>query len=216
MEHWYALHTKPHQEYQVAATLQQRGLETYLPEIREAAAAPEGKRKPFFPAYLFLKVDFEAVRLSYVQWTPGLRYIVTCGDQFLPVSNKVVELIQHKLGELETRGDWLPHTFKPGDTVRITAGPFQDMFAVFEGPTTPSQRVQVLLQVLGASRVQVDVADLELERPRVVPPVGGGRGKAPLNPETAGQLNKGWSQIITPKRPRRTRGRGRPINYQAL
>jgi hypothetical protein len=30
MEHWYTLYTKPNAEYQVAASLQERGLQTYL------------------------------------------------------------------------------------------------------------------------------------------------------------------------------------------
>jgi len=71
--------------------------------------------------------------------------------------------------------------------VRITDGPFRDMWAIFEGPTTPSQRVQVLLTILGhARRVQLEPADLE---------------KVPTGAE--GPI---------PKRPRRTRGRGRRIN----
>ena len=32
-------------------------------------------------------------------------------------------------------------TFQPGDPVQITDGPFRDMLAIFEGPTTPTQRV---------------------------------------------------------------------------
>ncbi|MBI1877470.1 MAG: hypothetical protein HYR94_04445 [Chloroflexi bacterium] len=186
MEWWYVLHTKPNTEYQVATALQQRGLEIYLPEIENPKTPQAHKSKPFFPCYLFLKVDFEIVGLSHVQWTPGLRRVLTFDDQPVPVSNKVIDLIQRRLGEIKANGGWPAHTFKPGDTVRITDGPFQDMLAIFEGPTTPSQRVQVLLNMLGhASRVQVDVATLE---------------KAPMAAEAP-----------IPKRPRRTRGQGRYI-----
>ncbi len=59
------------------------------------------------------------------------------------------------------------------------------MLAIFDEPTTPARRVQVLLSILGASRVQVDVADLE----------------------------KVDAEVPAPKRRRRTRGRGRRINY---
>ncbi|NJN99132.1 MAG: hypothetical protein HC875_36085 [Anaerolineales bacterium] len=80
------------------------------------------------------------------------------------------------------------HSFKPGDTVRIKSGPFEDMLAQFDSPTTPAERVQVLLELLGRfCRVKVNVADLE---------------KADPQPEP-----------IIAKRPRRSRGRGRPINY---
>jgi hypothetical protein len=79
--------------------------------------------------------------------------------------------------------------FKPGDTVRIIDGPFKDMLAIFDEASTPARRVQVLLNFLGASRVQVDLKNLE---------------KASANPE-----------MPVPKRPRRTRGRGRLIEEQS-
>jgi hypothetical protein len=70
--------------------------------------------------------------------------------------------------------------------VRITNGPFADMLALFEGPTKPVERVVVLLNFLGqASRVRLNATDLEVVTSSV--------------------------EVKPPKRPRRTRGRGRPI-----
>lgn len=187
MEQWYALYTKPNAEYQVARNFQQQEIRTYLPEIESPKARTGRKRKPFFPGYLFINIDFETVGLSYVQWIPGLRRVVTFDNRPVPLPNEVIDLIRRKLGEIEAAGGWPAHTFKPGDTVRITDGPFRDMLAIFDRPTTPAKRVQVLLTILGhASRVQVDVTDLEKPPP-------GAQAPAP------------------PKRPRRTRGRGRRI-----
>jgi transcriptional antiterminator RfaH len=185
MEEWYTLHTKPHAEFQVETTLKRRGLEIYLP----ATAAPKGlqgrKRAPFFPGYLFLKIDFELVSLSQVQWTPGLRRVLTSGDLPVPVSNEIIDLIKRKLGAIKANSGRPAHTFKPGDTVRIIGGPLRDLLAIFEGPTTPSERVQVLLTILGhASRVQVKPTDLE-------------------------KIHRGTEEKAP--RPRRTRGQGRHI-----
>lgn len=193
LEQWYTLCTKPNAEYWVASLLQKRGVQTYLPEIESFKPHQRQVRKPFFPCYLFAKIGFEAMSLLQVQWTPGLRYLVTFDNQPVPLANEVIELIRHKLGKLKAATDLPVHHFQPGETVRITAGPFQDMLAIFEGPTTPSKRVQILLTILGhASRMQVDVVALE----KVLP----------------------GAQAPTPKRPRRTRGRGRYINgiYQVL
>jgi len=187
MEQWYTLHTKPNAEYQVTMALQQRGVKTYLPEIEAPKSHNKRKKKPFFPCYLFSKVDLDAVGISRLQWTPGLRRIVNFQDRPVPVPDEVIDLIRRKLGEIKATGGLPIHPFKPGDTVRITDGPFRDMLAIFDGPTTPSERVQVLLDILGhASRVQIEVNDLEKAAPDA---------KEPL-----------------PKRPRRTRGRGRRIN----
>jgi len=183
MKLWYTLYTKPNAEYQVANALQRRGLEIFLPEID----TPEGTEKqPLFPSYLFLYVDFSVMMLSKVQWTPGLVRILAFGDSPQPVETTVIELIRSKLAEMTAKGDWLEHDFQPGDTVRITDGPFEDMLAIFEGPTTASQRVQVLLKVLGGSRMQVEVANLEKASPE-------SNDKPPT------------------KLPRRTRGQGRRI-----
>jgi transcription elongation factor/antiterminator RfaH len=186
MEQWYTLYTKPNAEYQVVTTLQKRGIQTYLPEIELPKDRRARDRKPFFPCYLFIKVDLRVVGLSRVRWTPGLRRIVAFDDWPVPLPDGVISLIQRKLGELNAAGGRPAHVFRPGDTVRITDGPLQSMLAIFEGPTTPAERVQVLLTFLGqARRASVPVTDLE---------------KAPSEAE-----------VSVPKRPRRTRGRGRRI-----
>ena len=187
MEQWYTLYTKPNAEYQVAVALQQRDIQTYLPEIEVVKARRGRKHAPFFPCYLFARVDFTLTKLSSVQWTPGLRRVVSFGGRPVPLPEAIIDLIRGKLGEIEAAGGRPVHPFKPGDTVRITEGPFRDMLAIFEGPTRPAQRVQVLLSILGhASRTQVDPDDLEKASPGA---------EAPM-----------------PKRPRRTRGRGRRLN----
>jgi len=186
MEHWYTLYTKPNAEYQVAAILRRRGIQTFLPEIESPHRRPKRRRRPFFPCYLFIRVDFERVGLSHVQWTPGLRRVVAFDDRPAPLPDTAIDLIQRKLEGLNAAGGLPAHTFQPGDTVRVTDGPLQGMLAIFEGPSTPSERVRVLLTFLGhARRAHVSAADLE---------------KAPSE-----------SQLPAPQRPRRTRGRGRRI-----
>lgn len=190
MKQWYTLYTKPNAEYQVAAVLQQRDIEIFLPEIETQPASRLSNRKPFFPCYLFMNIDFETVGISLVQWTPGLRRIVTLGGQPVPLPCKIIQLIRRKLEEIRAQGGPPPHSFNQGDLVYITDGPFQNMLAVFDGPTTPAKRVQVLLDILGhAGRVHVDAADLK---------------KAPAEVEP-----------LPPRRQRRTRGRGRPIRGTA-
>jgi len=186
MKQWYTLYTKPQTEYQVAAFLQHRGLEVFLPEIEV-----DGKQgtKPFFPRYLFLKIDFDLTDLAEIQWTPGLVCILAFDDHPQPIRDEVIILIRNKLADLPAEGDRISHDFEPGDTVRITTGPFADMLAIFEGPTTPSQRVQILLKVLGGSHMQIKADYLERAEAKV-------------------------KASIPSKRPRRTRGRGRTIKRQ--
>ena len=190
MEQWYTLHTKPRAEYQVATVMRRRGIQTYLPELESPHGRHERKTKPFFPCYIFARIDFEVTGLSQVQWTPGLRRIVAFGDRLVPLSDEVVDLIRRRLDGVGAAGGRpVVHDFQQGDEVRITDGPLQGMRAIFEGPSTPSERVQVLLTFLGhLNRMHVSAADLQKVSTAAQSPV--------------------------PKRPRRTRGRGRHIKYR--
>jgi len=187
MERWYAVHTKPNAEYQTATALRRRGVETYIPELESPKHRNGRGKKPFFPCYLFARVDFEVTCLSQLQWTPGLRRVVAFDDHPVPLEDEVINLMRRKLNG-GSAYDQSAHDFHPGETVRITDGPLQGMMAIFEGPSTPAERVHVLLTFLGrARRAQVSTSDLENAGP--------------------------GDEASTPKRSRRTRGRGRRIRY---
>jgi transcriptional antiterminator RfaH len=182
MEYWYTLYTKPNAEYQVEAALQQRGIETYLPETESPRPRKGRPSKPFFPCYLFMKVDMQRVGLSQVQWTPGLRRIVAFDERPAALADDVIDLIRGRL----QGGGWSAQRFQPGDKVRITEGPLKGLLAIFDRPSTPGERVEVLLTFLGqVSRASVAAVDLE---------------RAPAE-----------AQVPQPRPPRRTRGRGRRI-----
>jgi transcription antitermination factor NusG len=135
---------------------------------------------------MFMRVNLETVDYAKWQWLPGLRFIVSYGGLPVMLPETTINLIRDKLNKIEVSGNQPAKDFKPGDNVRITEGPLRDMLAVFDGPTTSSQRVQVLLTILGSvKKVKIDALNLE---------------KTPSG-----------TQVPIPKKPRRTRGRGRYI-----
>ena len=186
MDSWYLLHTKPQSERQVAILLAQRGIQVFLPEIAHTNAKGTMRKKAFFPGYLFAFLKLNSVGQSLWMWTPGLRYIVKYGDQPVPVPDEVITLVKHKLSEMELSASSPKPQFELGEIVRIKHGPFEDLLAIFEGPTNPTNRVRVLLSTLNrAIRVRVELDALE---------------KAPVQASSPAA-----------SRPRRTRGRGRRI-----
>lgn len=188
MESWYTLYTKPNAERKVAGTLDERGIETFVPEVYDPNKSSQGGATPFFPCYLFIYADLNELASSQWQWTPGLRNIVACDGTPIPVSEQVIDLIRQSLVDFNSRAKNPRPQFSPGDVVRIRNGPFAELLALFEGQTTSAERVTVLLNFIGRlNRVRLDVKDLE---------------KAP-----DGETFDG------PERMRRTRGRGRRINY---
>ena len=195
MEHWYTLYTKPNAEYQVATALCKRGIEIFLPEVASPHPRHKGRKRPLFPCYLFIKVDFEKGGLLSVRWTPGLRHVLAFDNRPMPLPDRVIKLIQRQVERLNTAGGWTAHAFQPGEKVQITGGPLQGLLAIFEGPTKPSERVRVLLDFLGqARRATVSVADLE-------------KTSSFNEFRTPHKI-----QSLAPRRSRRTRGQGRRIN----
>jgi transcriptional antiterminator RfaH len=186
MRQWYAANTKPRTERQLAMALQQRGVETFLPETTVITVNQKRRKAPFFPSYLFMRVDLATDNPALWRWAPGLRHLVTYGIRPASIPDEVINLIRVKLHELESGGSRLAHPFEPGDVVRIKDGPFRDVLAIFDGPSTPSERVHVLMGALNNS-VRVRIAASALEKAQ------------------------GSTKLPHDKQPRRTRGRGRRI-----
>ena len=160
MEHWYALYTKPKKERQVQHALDDRGIETFLPEIRRRSK--EGKKKRvFFPCYLFARVDFEKVSFSSVNWTPGLRRVISFGGKPTVVRQEVVDTIRTRLAQIEAVGYDSCYGFKPGQRVSIKSGPLKDLEAVFDRRLSSSDRVRILVEILGRQTAcEVEGSDL--------------------------------------------------------
>lgn len=180
---WYVVHTRPHKEVLVSGLLEQKlHLQVFLPQVLQKNRG-RIQLSALFPGYLFIQADFDQTQASAVNTTPGVIRLVAFGERPQPLASSVVEAIRAEVDALNARGGLPQHPYRPGDTVRFTGGPLEGLQAVFLGPMRPAQRVRVLLQFLGEQHeAEVDVDTLE---------------RAPADPPA--------------KRPRRTRGQGRPI-----
>lgn len=151
MNSWLVVHTHPRAEEKALANLCRQGFEVYLPrhvKRRRHARKTDFVRAPLFPRYLFVSLD----RL-YEQWRPILSTIGVCnlvrqGDRPVTAAGGLIEELKAR----ERQGDFDHEAqirkIKPGDPVRITAGPFADIVGQFCGVAT-EQRVYVLLDLLG-------------------------------------------------------------------
>lgn len=159
MERWYALYTKPKKEHQVNALLQGRGIETYLPTIqRKVRRRDRPDRVVYFPCYLFARMDFQAIPHSSIAWMPGVRRIVSAGEQPVVVDDEIVATIRRRLGGIEEVGYG---NLKQGDRVRITSGPLRDLEAMFDQALSTADRVRILLDVMGRmTPVEIDYSQI--------------------------------------------------------
>jgi transcriptional antiterminator RfaH len=148
MQCWYTLYTKPHCERQVEGALTAKGIETFFPSM--SVLAPRRGRspiRPFFPCYLFARVDLETIGISAINWTPGMRHVVMFGGLPARVENVIIDRIREHLQQphaMDEQGEFL----QTGDHVMITSGPLQDIEAVFDRRLSAAGRVRVLVQLL--------------------------------------------------------------------
>ena len=157
-EHWFALYTKPHKEYAVRDYLSGRQVEVYLPEVRNTTQRRGRRgRRPFFPHYLFARLDLRGGIMAKVPWTPGLRRIVMFAGEPAPVPDAVVAHIRRELANMvEAEPD---EPFRKGDVVRIPRGSLEGLDAVFDRKLSGEGRVRVFLQCVD----RLIAAELELD-----------------------------------------------------
>jgi transcriptional antiterminator RfaH len=159
---WYVVQTKPRKEGEVFSKLCARGLDSLFPTIIDRTTRRRRyftTEKPLFPSYVFVKM---IPYLSYyrIKWTEGVARVVGWGDKPAPIADEAIEIIRSRMdnqGRVMVGLD-----LKPGEKVRINAGPLRDLTGIFDGPISTRGRVRILLRLVG-SQVHVNIPELLVE-----------------------------------------------------
>jgi transcriptional antiterminator RfaH len=146
---WYAIRSKVNREKDVERRLRLLGLEVFLPWMRTRRRI--GSRfhwimAPLFPGYVFCRLDM-VISGKAARYSPGVKDFLTFGSRIAEVGEDIIQALRERcpggVAELE------PVAAKPGDIVRINEGPFAGLEAIFEHKLKGSERVAVLLEILG-------------------------------------------------------------------
>lgn len=162
-DRWYAVHTLPRREFGACAQLEAQSYAIFLPcHLKTVRHARKLKtvNAPFFPRYLFVRLDLSRDRWRSINGTFGVAGIIMDRDQPIPVPVGVVEALQERLqlGTSIIHDDGL----KVGQRIEVMVGPFANLVGElesFDGRT----RVRVLLQLMGSW------APVSLRRDALVP-----------------------------------------------
>lgn len=163
---WYVVQTKPRSENKALWFLSQKGITTFLPRLLAQRHGRSGRRQaldPLFPGYLFTRFVLEPESLDRIRWTPGVRRLLGDGEEGtpIPVPDDVVWYLQERTGR---NGHIIQGSaFGPGMRVRFKGGPLAHLEGIIERPTSRTERVRVLLDLMNA-RVTVEVSIDELVR----------------------------------------------------
>jgi transcription elongation factor/antiterminator RfaH len=149
MKNWYVIQTKPKKETEAESYLLTKGVEAFNP-LMETFALRSGRMskelKPLFPGYIFGKFDLDE-NYPLVRWARGVKKVLSFGGYPTPISEEAVEIIKERA---DTQGVVrLKHHFEADDVIRIKGGPLKDLLGIFERWISDSERVRILLNLMG-------------------------------------------------------------------
>lgn len=162
---WFAIWTRNQCEPKVRQTLSAKGLEVFVPSIRQASRRRDRRvmlERPLLPGYALLR--FTPSRAAYLQVmsTDGVvRILGERWDNLSPVPDDEVEAVRRIAMTAQNAGSvpWL----RQGDRVRILTGPLQGLEGFVQDWRSGRARFVISVDLLHRS-VGVEVAGEILER----------------------------------------------------
>jgi len=151
--HWFCVRTKRFTERAVSSTLRADGnLEVFCPFLRFKRPRRSGQIwvcEALFPNYLFVRMDYtKSWRL--VLSTRGVTKIVSFGGTPSIVPDSIINELRSSVRENETIT--IEPSFSVGSEVEISQGPLQGIRAIITRVCPARNRINILLQILGAER----------------------------------------------------------------
>jgi len=168
---WYAIHTYSGYEERVKKNLEQRVKFTdSQEEITQVVVPTEeeveirgGQRrtvaKKILPGYILVEMVMTDQSWAVVRNTPGVTGFVGSAGKPVPLAEDEVEQI---LKQMRAETPKVKVGFRPGQSVRVTEGPFADFVGVVDEIGTDKGKVKVLLSLFGRETpVELDFLQVE-------------------------------------------------------
>ena len=146
---WYAVQCIARRENVAALNLERQDFDIFCPRrrvTRRHARKLETVLAPYFPGYLFIRLDLKAERWRSVNGTIGVVRIVAFGSEPCPVPRGVVEALRERCNVRGVMKGNEP--IRVGRQVRLVSGPFTEFFAKVDA-MDDRDRVRVLIGIMG-------------------------------------------------------------------
>ena len=171
---WYVVHAYSQYENNVKKALKERieraGLQDKFGEIlvptEEVMEIREGQKRmterKFFPGYVLVQMEMNEDTWHLVKSTPKVMgFIGGTPDKPAPISDKEAEKILNRVTESVEKPK--PKTlYEPGESVRVTDGPFADFSGVVEEVNYDKNRLRVAVLIFGRSTpVELEFSQVE-------------------------------------------------------
>jgi transcriptional antiterminator NusG len=170
-KHWYVIHTYSGYEERVRKNLEQRVKlmdsaeeigQVIVPTEEEVEVRSGQKRtvtKKILPGYVLIQMKMSDNSWNIVRNTPGVTGFVGSGSKPVPLREEEVGQI---LKQMSAEAPKIKVGFKPGQSVRVTDGPFTDFVGVVDEISPGKGKVKVLLSLFGRDTpVELDFLQVE-------------------------------------------------------
>ncbi len=168
---WFVVHCYSGYENKVRHNLEQRiesmGMKDKIFDVviptQEEIEVRDGKRRSIerhvFPGYVLVNMVMSEESWYVVRNTPGVTGFVGMGNDPIPLRPEEVSQI---LRRMEAEAPTIKVTYKPGETVRIIDGPFNDFHGTVDEIDMDRSKVRVLVNFFGRSTpVELDFLQVE-------------------------------------------------------
>jgi transcriptional antiterminator NusG len=170
-KHWYVVHTYSGYEERVRKNLEQRIKlmdtaeeigQVIVPTEEEVEVRSGQKRtvtKKILPGYVLIQMKMSDNSWNIVRNTPGVTGFVGSGSKPVPLREEEVGQI---LKQMSAEAPKIKVGFKPGQSIRVTDGPFTDFVGVVDEISPGKGKVKVLLSLFGRDTpVELDFLQVE-------------------------------------------------------
>ena len=114
-DRWYVLSCAPRKERVIYHQLHDRGFDVYYPYIIVKTQNPNMlKIEPYFPGYVFIKVDLEQVASSTFQWMPLTEGLVCSAETPVHIPDRIVQAIHRNLWKINSTVLGVPYDVSIG------------------------------------------------------------------------------------------------------
>ncbi len=171
--HWYVIHSYSGYENKVKKNLDSRiesmGMEEYIFEVvvptEEVVELRDGRRRTveqrIFPGYILVDMILTDESWFVVRNTPGVTGFVGSGNEPTPLRQEEADSI---LRRIEEEAPKVKVSFRIGDAVRITDGPFTDFLGTVDDLNLEKGKVRLLVSFFGRETpVELDFLQVETE-----------------------------------------------------
>ena len=150
---WCCLRSLPKHEHIAAMHLRRMvaDIDIFCPKLRIQRHTKRGLVwfiEALFPGYLFAKFHL-GESMALIKATPGVRSVVSFGPWIPQIEDETIDALRAHFDDGDLHE--VVQELVAGETVSIASGPFHGLSATVLRVQSASQRVQVLLEVLGRS-----------------------------------------------------------------